>query len=102
MSCAPRESEVLRRVRLGLGVLERASDDFGRALTEFRPGFAGVDRFTVDRQPRSDLPQDPLLLLGYRAVGTRADVQQQVTVLGCYIRQHVNYGLRGLVGVVLY
>src|SRR5689334_1954764 len=101
MSCPPREAEVFGRVRSGFRVLERTSNDFSGTLTEFGPGPAGVDRFTVDRQPRPDLAQDSLLLLGYCPVGARADVEQQIAVLGDHVRQHVNYEFRRLVGVVL-
>ncbi|RDS83749.1 alpha-L-fucosidase [Dyella monticola] len=46
---AGRETEILWRIGLGLGVLERASDHFGRPFAKHAPRLGGIDRVTIVR-----------------------------------------------------
>ena len=88
------EPEVLRRVRLGLCIVESAFDDGRWALAKYRPWARPIDCFSVDLQPAAHFPESRPGLLRDRTVRTGPDVNQQVSVLADDVRQLLDDGFR--------
>ena len=88
-------ADIARSHRLGPG--ERASPDFGRALTVNRPCSGGVDSFAGHIQKRPEPVQNVLLLLRDGSIRQRRDVQQQIASLADVVDERVYLGVDGVV-----
>src|SRR5271157_1317741 len=75
------EAEVLRRVRLDVGVVEGAGLDLGGTFAEGLPWGGRVDSLAVYLEPCAHLEQPGAHVVGNSAVGPGAEVEEQVAVL---------------------
>ena len=82
-------------------VMKCAAFHLGRPFAEGLPWRGCVNGFAVHLEPRAHFEQRGAHLVGNGAVGSRAEVQQQVSVLAHDIDELVYEELRRLEGVVL-
>src|SRR5580700_866283 len=94
------EAKILGGVGLNLGIVKCAADDLRRTLAEALPGPSSVDCLAVYLQPGAHLAEDLLRRFGNSAVRSRADIQQQISILAYHIRQLLNDEVWSFVRVV--
>src|SRR6267142_6784950 len=95
------EAEIVLGKWLRFGVVKGAFDDLRGTLAINSPGASSVDRFPVNLQPGADFTEHSLHLVRNRAVGTRTNIYQQVSVFADDVYKLMNDRLGRFEAVVL-